>query len=118
VPLDRVEGALKEAIGEYSRGGLEPATAPPGVRTVRKFLATRVERYLLHTVRAERVQGGGGGVSLEGVYQAALHAAESWVRDAAESKMRAATWIALLLFALACAVAPVGLAIARAQVAG
>jgi hypothetical protein len=113
VPLDRVEGALTEAIGEYGRGGLEPATAPPGVRTVRKFLAGRVERYLLHAARAERDLAGGGGVSLERVYQQALHAAEAWVRDAAESKMRAATWVALLLFALACAVAPVALAIAR-----
>ncbi|MBI5482322.1 MAG: hypothetical protein HY906_25935 [Deltaproteobacteria bacterium] len=113
VPLDRVEAALKEAVGEYARGGLEPAAAPPGVRTVRRFLAGRVERYLLHAVRADRDASGGGGVSLERAYQAALQAAETWVRDAAESKMRAATLVALLLFALACAVAPVALAVAR-----
>jgi hypothetical protein len=113
VPLDRVEGALKEAIGDYGRGSLEPATAPPGVRTVRKFVAGRVERYLLHAARAERDASGGGGISMERLYQQALHAAESWLRDAAEAKMRAATRVALLLFALACAVAPVALAIAR-----
>lgn len=113
LPLARVEGAIRGAVGDENG---EEASGGRIARWVRGMVCLRVQVILLAVVRAEsRADGSGGGVDLEKARALAFERADDIFTGLVEDLVKRKTMLVALVLLVVLALPPLALAVARAS---
>lgn len=103
LPMQELELALKQSVATYLSSGSDEDKGLVGyvVRRARNALVPRIETYLLSAYREElKVDGSGGGVSLEKVREPALKAISKHLAEIVMSPLNKQLAIFMTLYLL------------------